>query len=246
VLGALASAIPCLGGSLSSRLLFLPSLGSCALVAAALAALYDRALAAQPHSWLRRRTGAVFGAIMLIHGVVALGICAAHNLVYHWICRGADQVVNNTHIDRNTRVVALVASDPLAAHTLVNVWPLAGTRPKSLHLLSMAPCNHVLERLDPKRLRLRARCPMLGTELERFYRPERFPLPLGSSFDLSGLKVTVAELQGGHPTAIEVALAAPLTEYRFVSWREGRLQPVALPEPGRSIELAWSRGPLGL
>jgi hypothetical protein len=245
-LGAMLALVPCLGGMISSRLLFLSSLGTDALIAASFMMLYDRARASGARAWPRRLRFLVAGSIAFVHGFGALGVCAGHNVVYHWIDQGTERLLANARIDAGKHVIAVMASDPLTAHTLVNVWPLTGGAAGSMHVLSMAPCDHELLRTGPRSVRLRSSCPMLATDLERYYRPARYALRVGSTFDLHEFKVTVVEVKDGRPTAIDLELAAPVAEYEFVTWQHGRVEPVALPDPGQQQRLQWSRGPMGL
>jgi hypothetical protein len=250
--GALLALVATLGGIPGSRLLLLPSLGGAVLLATILRYGLRRVAGARlgAAGLALRRFG--WGAVALVHAVLAPILFAANALVLAPIARSIEEIARTAEIDgpRPSRVFVVAGSDPMAA--LFPGFVRLVEEPRSMvswQVLSMAKYSHRLARNGASSFQL---APIEGRMLEgpfeKLYRTSRAPFRAGDVVAIDGAKVTVIAVDQGAPTLIEVRFDVPLEHASLclLAWQGGRLRRIVLPRVGESVELVWEPGPTGM
>jgi hypothetical protein len=249
--GALGAILLSLGGFLGSRLLMVPSVGGSALIAILLRRAGDRIAERGPGlSTLALRAGRallffvhlVLSPLALVNGAVMLTAFA----------RAGAEVVTRAELDGPAprRIMVVMASDPMASFYPPAILALERPQiPFRWHVLSMARRTHRLTRTGPSSFRLATvDGSLLDGVFAQVFRSPRVPFHVGDRFALDGGTVSVASVEGGMPTAIDVQVDLPLDDptLRLLSWRDGALRRIPPLREGESVELRWSPGPFQL
>ena len=248
--GSAAALIPMLAGPPSDRMLLLPSVGAAAAIGVTLDVPWTAWSGASGH---RARTWAVRG-LAGIHLALAPLLWLGHSVLFTFAAAAQQQVVDDLPLDPSTlpdqRIIVLAASDPMANIFALDALLYAGLpAPRSFSVLSTAPLDHRLVRTDEARFSLSTvGGAMHRSMMEQLYRPISDPLVPGDRVVIAPLSVEVLEGDAQGPTRILVTLAtAPEgVETVFLTWQGGRLERVALPPPGESMDLPWEPGPSGM
>jgi hypothetical protein len=145
------------------------------------------------------------------------------------------------------RVFLVAASDPM-----VFLYPraiLADLSPGTVRcwsVLSAARSGHRLTRTGERSLAIDALDrPLLDGSFDTLYRGDDRPFAIGDTVEQCGATIRVAALRAGRPTRVEVTLRRSLDdpELGWLVWRAHRLERLAMPRVGESVELPWSAGP---
>jgi hypothetical protein len=245
--GALGALLSAAGAFPGSRLLLFPSLAGAFLVAvlihrgaARLAASPSRALGLGGAYLVALHL--VFAPLGFVGGAVILGE----------IARRARAVPAGIEIGAGSaqRVVVVAASDPTVAFYAATIVALeTPERAGTWTVLTSDKHDHRVTRTGPASLHvdvLGGR--MLDGPFEKVLRSPRPPLALGDRVAVMGAEVTVAAVDRGAPTAIDVTLDRDLDdpELFLLVWRGGRLSRFRPPRVGESVVVAWEPGPFGL
>jgi hypothetical protein len=94
----------------------------------------------------------------------------------------------------------------------------------------MARCEHQLARAGHDALDVKlVGCRLMESEWERLFNAHAFAA--GDVFQLSGLKVEIAEVADGAPTRLRFTFARALNDPDLVllTWRDGALRKIELP-----------------
>ncbi len=147
-------------------------------------------------------------------------------------------------------LLMLNSSDPSVAMYALPLLLDAGHVAGVGQLLSMAPTEHVLTRVDERSFLLRTadRRSLLASTLGGLYRAPTLAMPVGFVRRYQGLSITVSAINDSGPTEILVQTHASMRspDVCIYEWKSGRLRPFALPASGQSVVVAHEVGPMGL
>ena len=233
-LGGLVALLPGVGGYPAGRVLVVPDLA----FAAILGAIVARALAAP--SWLARALAAVIALAHLVWSPL-LSIVEQGAQVR----RGAfvDRVAGEIAalVPSGSRAILVAASDPF-----IFMYPrlvLAETAPGAVtcwSVLSAARSRHKLTRTGERSFSLEPLDqPLLDGSFDALFRSPDRPFKAGDAIDQCGALITVAAVDRGLPTKLDIAYQRRLDDPKlvFLAYRDGHIEKLALPEIGQSIEL---------
>jgi hypothetical protein len=184
---------------------------------------------------------------LVIFGLILLHVVAAPLLLP--VRAGQMELFGVTH-DRAARgipsdsdvsgktVIVVAAPTVLFANYIQAERALEGTpRPRHLYILSSASSPITVERSGVQALTLRPEHGFLYTPLEQHYRGVA-SLARGHRVALSAMTAEVTESgPQGRPSAVRFSFDAPPGDYVFITWRNGRFAPFALPDVGRPVVL---------
>lgn len=145
------------------------------------------------------------------------------------------------------RVFLVAASDPM-----VFLYPraiLADQSPGAVRcwsVLSAARSGHRITRTGERSLAIDALDrPLLDGSFDTLYRGDDRPFAIGDTVEQCGATIRVAALRDGRPVRLEVELRRSLDdpELGWLVWRAHRLERLAMPRVGETVELPWSAGP---
>ena len=254
--GAVLATLVTVGGYPGSRLLLLPGIGGCALIAAVVVhagkRLAEPGLARSLRLALRAGRAFLVVAHLILSPLMFLGtigMVAKLGATTERIDRTLDGVLGSGESSSPARhVFILVASDPVGGLYVGAARALrAPATVASWVTLSLARATHRIERVDDRTLVISADPGFLHGSFEVVFRGADRPLRRGDRVDLDDIVVTVLAVDDGYPTSIEVRFRAMSIEdpaLLLLAWREGQLVPVRL-APGERIDVPWSAGPTG-
>jgi hypothetical protein len=162
----------------------------------------------------------------------------------------AQQVLASTMPPCAGTMVIVNGSDPTVAHVAPALLALHGQAVGRLRVLNSSPVTLRIERVMPTGFDLRS----LGTPKWPAVRIfQREPLAAGTHVSIPGLDAVVVEASGpnGIPfwqgSLVRFDFGEPLDspDLCFVQWTHGRIQRLAPPRPGDTIDLPVQFGPLG-
>lgn len=254
--GAVLATVVTVSGYPGSRLLLLPGIGGCAIVAAIILQAGKRL--ADPALKQAARFGLRAGRAYLLFAHVILSpltFLAATDLLAKLSATTAEiDATLDGELGSETspaspprRVVLLAVSDPVALYAGAARALRAPTSAASWVPLSMARATHHIERIDDRLLRIVADPGFLHGNFEVVFRGSDHPLRPGDRVDLDDLSVTVLSTEDRFPTAIDVrfrTMSIDDPSLLLLAWRDGKLVPVHL-SPGDRIDIPWSAGPTG-
>jgi len=145
------------------------------------------------------------------------------------------------------RVFLIGASDPM-----VYLYPraiLADQAPgvvRCWSVLSAARSGHRLTRTGERTLVIEAiDRPLLDGSFDTLYRSDDRPLAVGDTVEQCGATIRVAALRDGRPARLDIGLRRSLDdpELGWLVWQAHRLERLAMPRIGETLELPWSSGP---
>ena len=114
------------------------------------------------------------------------------------------------------------------------------TVPRRLRSLATGMTPMTVHREDERTIVIRPRAGFMAMLLSRLMRSERYPMSVGESVELTGMRVEVLEISAdGEPTAARFEFDVPLEDssLRWLRWREGRFEPFAPPPVGEETTL---------
>jgi hypothetical protein len=241
--GAFGALLLTAGGFPGGRLILLPGLASAYL----LAVVFHRgAQRAAPSLGVRVGRG-----LLAVHLVLAPLLFTGNALALADVARKAREVTARAEIDPGAiRLVIVAASDPAAAFFAATVAVLEEPqRAGTWTVLANDKHDHRVTRAGPRGLRIE----VLGGRMfdgafERVMRAPDPPVAVGDSVAVAGATITVAAVDRGAPTAIDVVFdrAADDPGLQLVVWRGGRLARFHPPAVGESVIVPWEPGPFGL
>lgn len=241
MLGSALSLIPVLATFPANRLLFVPSVGSCALFSVLL--WHARGLA--------KTIGIGFVAIHVLVSVIAWPSSA---LLFRSVMQAGYAAVEASEIDPATaasqHLVVLNAPDPLIGlyHPIIGAMEKR-PMPYAWQVMTMVPYDVRFTRTSPAEFQLQiVDGTMLTTIFEKIVRADSLPLQIGEPYRISSMTVRVLEMEGIGPTRISAVLDAPMEDPRwsFLEWRDGALRRFKVPAVGETVLLKHERGPMEL
>ena len=157
-----------------------------------------------------------------------------------------ETAINAEIVDTLPTLVVCLPSEDIALN-LLSVRYVYGHHPfpPAWWLLSAAAADHRLTRLGPNTLELEVlNGHLLGEEdTERLFRPASWPMRAGDRYAQAGLEVEVEAVDDVGPTRLRYSLPQPLERYQVLSWQNGELRKLQLPDVGNSVVLPWSATP---
>ena len=241
--GAIVASLIGVTGFPGGRVLLVPDVGFAALLGVLIARGFDKG------SGRALRIGLV-GFLAAVHLVLAPLFSWRAMAKLARRARGSEAVAR--HLARvapaNGREF-LVASDPL-----VFLYPrgiLADTQPGSLRCLSVlsaARAGHRFTRMSDRTLTIEPlERTFLEDPFETLFRAKSRPMAVGDTFHQCGATIRVPDVREGRPTRIEATFDRSLDAPDLVVlvWQDHRLERLAIPTVGESVEVRWSAGPSG-
>jgi hypothetical protein len=233
--GAVLSILPGLLGTPGERILLVGSVGAAAIAASAVHAFATHTGSASP--------------IRSLGAYLACGLLLAVNLAFPVL------IVLRTGASRNERLMSgalpsvvalertLPADEPVVLVVVpggldvVNPWQesmlnfqIGRRRGNRWHLLSMAPCKHVLTRKSNQEFELTSDCPMLTGPFFGLFRSAKLAFHVGEEIRTDLLSIRIAEM-GSSITRLVVRTRMSINDSRlhFAAWRNGALNLLAMP-----------------
>ncbi len=200
--------------------------------------------------------GARFKKLMRARLALAalLGLASAASLREHH-ARGSEPFAEVLREPSVAQQSVVLMNAPVMYYAIQLPWLRAfdgGPSPKRLRTLVPGLHTLTLERRDARTLRVHADGGLfqpLGTgaawvspdyvwQLLNQFTRARWAYRPGDVVALSDLTVRVVSAPGGYPETVDFTFRAPLAQYRFMQWRDGRYEPWLLPDLGTTGTLA--------
>lgn len=242
--GGLLSLLPVASTFPAGRLLLVPSLGACVLLAFILVGTW-RCLPAV-RGWRKALHSAVVGFMLCVQ---VLGTSLW--LLYPLLLRAAN-AATLASMDRfelddarlpQQRVATLVVSDPVMGLYPPIIRAAQGrSLPKSWLPMSLAPYDHVLHRTGDTTLELSLpQGHFLSTEMEQLFRGPAFAMRVDEQVRVEGCRITVLEMDGTWPTRVRFEFDASLDNPDLVllTLKDKTLQRLRPPPVGERVTLSW-------
>jgi hypothetical protein len=244
-LGGLLSVAPFLAPFSSGRLLLVPSLGGAAVIGAIIVGFWRwRAVRGRN---LRSVTIAGWAFIGL-HLVVAAIIWIVAPFGFQFFNSRAEQGALTAEIGQavtDQEIMLLNVPDPLISFYGCAIREQSGLpRPAAWRPLTMAPFDHVFTRTGPNSFDLSVvNGEMFTTLQEEISRNPKSILAAGTELDFDAFDVRVVETGKTGPTKVAFTFPANLDDprYLWLTWQDGRLRPMRVPQIGQSVNLPVSR-----
>jgi len=251
--GGLLSMLPVVATFPTNRLLLAPTIGGSALLAVILR-----------HWWKARQEGRAGKPMTALAVFVIVAHIALPPVV--WIGQSLAFTVFGKHVERTCRLAELGGPLPEDGHyvllpgmdPITSIYSpiiLAVLEERKLELndfwlvTSQAPHDHAITTTGPNRFEMElVDGSMLGSEFERLFRGEEYPLRVGQEVDLGYVLVTVRAMGEVGPSKVEFEFDYPLDDARlaFLAWEDGCVRRVRMPDVGESMVLPWEKGMLNL
>ncbi len=229
-LGALAALIPGLATFPLDRMLLPASVGAMGVFAILLRAAWQR----------RKRAWAVVAWLGILNIVMPPLSWLVSTTIIDRYARASEQAVLSEPADRfEGRVVLLTASDPAPAiYGPLYLGHHGRPRPDRWWTLSMSPQGHQVTRVGDKSLELKViDGRLLDTVFEQLMRSDAFGFSPGQVVTLDGLRVTVLEVDEGHPTRLRADFDLPLEAHRLLIWKNGAFVQISAPALDETLTL---------
>jgi hypothetical protein len=229
--GTLLAVIPVAASFPSDRLLLLAGVGGAGLLARITAPLF------QPSAWQSLGTGQA--ALAVFFTVVHLGLAplssplraAQMQLVGRTLETATACLDGIEGLEQRTVVIVNAPLDALASYIQAErAWKRL-PRAKHLYWLTTAGSSIQVTRRDANTLHVERADGFLSTPLERHYRAQPDALTPGEQIRLGPMTATILSVTAeGRPRSVSFRFAEALESqsYVFLSWQDGRYQPLAL------------------
>lgn len=251
-LGTLLALIPACSTYANNRLLTFVSIGAMALLAA-LGAELARTIAQATRLRLGELLVRAFALGLLgVHLVAApillvlfsrLPLALAQTVDQ----RAVDSAVAGTEVTHHDLMIVSAPDISFVNQIRFVQWVHRGPQPRRLRALSLGPVALAVTRTDPRTLDVTFDGGLLSWPLSELYRDARLTLPVGHRVVLDGMEVTVTGLTDrGLPQSARFRFERPLdsSDFKWVTWKEDRYVPFAVPEIGATVSVAPATNPL--
>lgn len=238
-LGAAFATLPALATFPSGRLLILPSIGACAVLAALMHPLITAS------TTLKRPVRILALALITTHIALPpfawLGASLAVPALMHLSAPAFEEVNLATDTSTPRRIICLFAADPYTGFYPDFMRRYLGyAQPLGWQTLSMAPFDHEITRTGENAFEMAIpNGEMLSTPFERLLRTHRLPFRPGDVVECDGFRVEILECGAWGPSRIRFDFQRGLDDpqFQFLAWQGGRLAPFHWPEPGQTVRL---------
>jgi len=235
--GLLLSLPPACATFPEDRLLLLSGVGAFPFVVLLVASLVERA-AGSPKIAFAERLVAV--SLVAIHGFVGPALLPGRSLhMYRYDARvqAAGRSAYALAKGASTDALFVLNGEDFYFTGMMAITRVARGERTTLRTMTLAGTLEpmTVKRLDDRRLEVRPRRGFVSRMFDRLYFSRSTPLRLGSTLDLTGIDVTIADVnQWGEPTDAVFAFAFPLESpvYHWVVWKRGRYERFVLPKVG--------------
>ncbi len=239
---------PMVGGVLGPRLLALATIGSAAVVGAAIVEGFRAARSMRGLA----RVGVTVGVMVLVS--LHLGFAPLVRTSLPGLLAGMSDAERQLALDADLSACpqgamgyVLTGADPVlslyAAPSLHFYTPQKAARLRAVSVVSMAEEAQELRTVGD-RVELAIIEPRTANLFERVYRDE--PMRAGDRVEAGELRVTVLDVEDGWPTRVAMENARGWESACFLVWQGGRLRSMPPPDPGEVRVIAHELGPMGL
>jgi hypothetical protein len=237
--GMLLSLPPACATFPEDRLLLFAGVGAFPLIVLLVQSLLERA---QPTPKRVTTERLVAGALLFLHGFVGPALLPARSLHmrrYDERVQAAGRSAFGLAKGKATDALFVVNGEDFYFTGMMAITRVARGEPTTLRMTTLAGTLEpmTLRRLDDRRLLVRPRSGFVSRVFDRLYWSRAAPFRRGSTLDLTGIDVTIAEVnQWGEPLAAVFAFALPLdsSAYHWVVWKGDRYERFVLPAIGAS------------
>lgn len=244
LVGSFLSLLPVLASMPSMRQLLCASFGISAIAATLIMDCWERWKVVKGFERLQVVTLSiaylVFSPSLLLYSQIQFA--AAANTI------SALPLQSKTQIGKDS--ILITAPD----HVIGVLYPVlthqSGNKlPMTWRVLSMAPFDHLLSRIDDRTLVLTLpQGKMLASDIEVFWRETTRQYKPGDKVHLDGLTIQILESREGLPSKISYQFDHDLqnSKFDFLIWKAGALEKIALPQVGEALYIKKEPGPSGL
>ncbi|HEX3595294.1 MAG TPA: hypothetical protein VHU80_09340 [Polyangiaceae bacterium] len=189
-------------------------------------------------------------ALLVLHGFVGPALLPSRSLHmkrYDARVRAAGESAFALAKGKSTDALFLVNGEDFYFTGMMGITRVARGERATLRMMTLAGTleSMTLRRLDDRRLEVRPRSGFVSRVFDRLYWSRSTPFRRGSTLDLTGIDVTIAEVnQWGEPLSAVFAFALPLDSpvYHWVVWKGDRYERFVLPKIGASAVIDGSAG----
>ncbi|HEX4338975.1 MAG TPA: hypothetical protein VH062_23875 [Polyangiaceae bacterium] len=225
------------------RLLLIAGVGAFPFLALLVVSLFERA---RRDPARERGTRLVAVALLTLHAFVGPALLPSRSLHmqrYDARVRAAGQSAYALSRGAPTDALFVVNGEDFYFTGMMAITRVARGERTTLRMMTLAGTLEpmTIRRLDDRRLEVRPRDGFVSRVFDRLYRSRSTPFRRGSTLDLTGIDVTIAEVnQWGEPVAAVFAFALPLDSpvYHWVVWKGDRYEPFELPKIGASAVIS--------
>jgi hypothetical protein len=243
-LGGLLSMLPVASTFPAGRLLLVPGMGACAVLAILLVGTWR--LLPSLRGWSKGLHGGVVG-LMLGLQVLGTSLWVLYPLTLRVTSEATLVNMARMELDEarlpQQRVVTVVVSDPVMGLYPPVIRAAQGrSLPKSWLPMSLAPYDHVLHRTGDTTLELSlTQGQFLASEMEQLFRGPAFAMRVGEQVRVEGCRVTVLEMEGLYPTRVRFEFDMSLDDPDLVllTLRDKTLLRLRPPPVGERVTLTW-------
>lgn len=250
LLGTLLSIVPCCATIPGARILMYPSLGAMALLGLFLVGVWERAPWQKASVVWQRSAKGLATAMAGFHIVLSpfLLLFASYSIVpMDKFFHATNDSVPQDAIDAGQRIVVInTPMDMLAATTPLFRIAEGSKLPEAWWCLTAGLDEVDVKRVDSKTIALRQEGGFLQKPWSQvFRRADAFPLVLGHTVQLDGMKAQVTELRAdGRPAEVRFTFDVALEDesLRFLTWDSGNYVDFHVPPVGHEVASAATPG----
>lgn len=188
-------------------------------------------------------------ALVIVHGLVSpMGQCAAYLVGGAGVVPGFDQFPQmESWTDREDLIIVNHPIPDFGGFLIAGREVHGGTLPRRIRVLGPAWSAVTISRPDANRLVVRPEAGYLASFTSSLFRDREHPMSAGETVELSGMTVTVNELNArGRPAEATFDFDVPLedTSLRWVCWEKGAFRTFVPPAIGQSVTITADGWPL--
>lgn len=235
-IGMALSIVPLCAAFPMDRLLVFPGIGAFAL----LALLVDSYVLSPPPVAARRRRSAAI-ALLVLHGPIAAFLLVGKTLALptfgEFFAAAARRGPADPAIAAQTFVYVNGNDFPVVYSRVI---PIANGDPAPRRVAQLAPMtdSNLISRTDLDTLVVTPSHGFLAHSIDRLFASDDRPFSAGERIDRPDYQAEVLDLTGdGRPASVSFRFRRPLEDpsYRWLFWRDRRLQEFELPRVGASV-----------
>jgi hypothetical protein len=242
-LGMMLAVVPVCATVTMDRLLTIPGIGACGLMAQLLVEVFDRPRTPEDARWQRRALPLAW-LLVIIHLIIApfaLSFRAANPLMPGWIERRLYvQTLLPESVRGQTVVIVSAPSPPHAGYLPLVRGALKLPMPLHTRILAPAMPAVTIRRLDARTLSVRPDHGYLRLPLDRVFRNEHRAMAEGQRVNLTGMSAeVVAMTEDGRPAEVVFRFDVPLEDpsLRWLYFHHGRFEPWTPLTEGQSVTI---------
>ncbi len=245
LIATLLGTIPVSATLPSDRLMFLPTVGSSALLAGVIMLAAKPAIERYRAGPRRVIAAGLALATLVVHVAIAAYRLPSRATTMAQVGSAVDASAESAlegHRDPTQQLVLVNAPSYYVGGLVVGVAASSGRPvPRHTRVLFAGRVPVEVARVNEHTLSLESEQGFLTEELDRVYRGRAHPVAAGDGIALSGVLAIVQETtSSGDPRAVTFQFGERLEgdRYRFMKWHDGKYVPFELPNPGQSVRLS--------